>query len=252
MNYIELINLFWQTRRTVRLSSAEADLYYFLMQECNVRNWENPFGCPNGLICATIGFSEKTLIDVRNRLQQKGLIEFKPGQRKTAPPLYSLLYCKNVSIKVGKRVSKKVSKKVSILSKQETETKTYINPPTPLRGAERQKNDLDFSFVENDFKKAFDDWIEYKKAKKKKYANQKSIQACYEKLKELAGGNPEIAEKIVKQSMANGWEGLFELKNLPPQKQTGGELNRKEYILQNQLNVNDRWKNPRVFTRVEN
>lgn len=57
MNYIELINLFWQTRRRVRLSSVEADLYFFLLQECNTQNWENPFECPNGLICVSIGVS---------------------------------------------------------------------------------------------------------------------------------------------------------------------------------------------------
>ena len=67
MNYIELINLFWQTRRRVRLSSVEADLYFFLLQECNTQNWENPFECPNGLICVSIGMSEPTLIDARNR-----------------------------------------------------------------------------------------------------------------------------------------------------------------------------------------
>ena len=82
MNYIELINLFWQIRRRVRLSSSEADLYYFLMQESNARQWENPFECTNGIICATIGFSEKTMIDARNRLKEKGLIDFEAGQRR--------------------------------------------------------------------------------------------------------------------------------------------------------------------------
>lgn len=93
MNYIQLINLFWQTRREVRITSVEADLYFFLLQESNNRNWENPFECPNGLICVTIGVTEKTMIEARNRLQQKGLIKFESGKRKTKSPVYTILNC---------------------------------------------------------------------------------------------------------------------------------------------------------------
>ena len=98
MSYIELINQFWQTRRRVRLTSAEADLYFCLLQECNLRDWLNPFECSNGLICATIGMSESTLIDVRNRLQQKGFIKFEAGCRKAKSPFYHILYFENTSI----------------------------------------------------------------------------------------------------------------------------------------------------------
>jgi hypothetical protein len=117
------------------------------MQECNIRGWENPFECPNGLICATIGFTEKTLIDVRNRLQQRGFINFEAGQRKAKSPLYTLLYCNKVSINesitVSKKVSKTVSKKVNL--KNKTKTKTN-NTPLPPKGDAGDKNDLDFGF----------------------------------------------------------------------------------------------------------
>ncbi len=98
MNYIELINQFWQTRRSVRLTSSEADLYYCLLQECNLRSWANPFECSNRLICATISMSESTLIDVRNRLQQKGLIKFEGGCRKAKSPFYYILNFEKTSI----------------------------------------------------------------------------------------------------------------------------------------------------------
>lgn len=128
MNYIQLINLFWQTRREVRITSVEADLYFFLLQESNNRNWENPFECPNGLICVTIGVTEKTMIEARNRLQQKGLIKFESGKRKTKSPVYTILNCniysKKVSIKVSKNDSKKVSKKRNNIYINKTETKT--------------------------------------------------------------------------------------------------------------------------------
>ncbi len=128
MNYIQLINLFWQTRREVRITSVEADLYFFLLQESNNRDWENPFECPNGLICVTIGVTEKTMIEARNRLQQKGLIKFESGKRKMKSPVYTILNCniysKKVSIKVSKNDSKKVSKNRNNIYINKTETKT--------------------------------------------------------------------------------------------------------------------------------
>jgi len=134
MNYIELINQFWKMRRSKRITSSEADLYFYLLNECNGLNWNNPFSHPNMLICASIGCSEKTLIEVRNRLKQKGLIEFEPGERRLKNPVYKLLYCNKVSKIVSKEVSKIVSKEVSktpdILNKL---NKTKLNNiPKPL------------------------------------------------------------------------------------------------------------------------
>lgn len=101
MNYIELINHFWQTRRSKRITSTQADLYFFLLQESNSRDWENPFVCSNGTICASIGISDNTLLDARNGLQQRGLIEFKPGIKNVKSPVYYLKFCGNTG---GKRL----------------------------------------------------------------------------------------------------------------------------------------------------
>ena len=131
MNYIELINLFWQTRRRVRLSSVEADLYFFLLQECNTQNWENPFECPNGLICVSIGMSGPTLIDARNRLQQKGFIEFVKGNRRAQSPVYTLLNLNNFSKNFSKTFSKSFSKNFS-----KTHSKTA---DTPLIGGKQKQ-----------------------------------------------------------------------------------------------------------------
>lgn len=90
MNYIELINQFWQIRRSKRITSLQADVYFTLLNECNLRGWENPFEVSNKLICATIGISEPSLIDSRNRLQQIGLIEFQNGKRNSQSPIYYL------------------------------------------------------------------------------------------------------------------------------------------------------------------
>lgn len=66
---------------------------------------------------------------------------------------------------------------------------------------------------ENNYPDYFNDWLEYKKEKKQGYKSDKSIQTCYNHLCELSNNDIEVAKKIIEQSVANNWAGLFELKN---------------------------------------
>jgi hypothetical protein len=59
---------------------------------------------------------------------------------------------------------------------------------------------------------AFKLWLQYKKERKETYKSESSIQEAYKHLMTLAGGSPDVAMLIVKQSMANNWAGLFDLK----------------------------------------
>lgn len=82
-----------------------------------------------------------------------------------------------------------------------------ITPLPPLkRGVEC------FSFVANEYKATFDKWLTYKKERKQSYKGAISARQCYNQLLELSGNNAAVAEKIVNQSIANNWSGLFPLK----------------------------------------
>ena len=114
MNYMDLINRFWAMNRIESFSASEVYVYFFLLNEFNTRCWQNPIDIPNKLITVSIGISEKALIDIRNRLQQKGMITFESGNKKAKSPSYYLPEAsKMVSNEVSKKVSKMVSKKVS-------------------------------------------------------------------------------------------------------------------------------------------
>lgn len=148
MNYLKLINQFWQLRRSKRITNLQADLYYFLMQECNLRNWENPFQVPNGLICVGIGITEKSLIDARNVLKQIGLIDFEPGITKRKAPVYYLLdYSIEVSNPVGNQGGNPVSNPVgnggniSIKLNQTKPDKEGVpaKPPPPKNSGKNEK-----------------------------------------------------------------------------------------------------------------
>ena len=101
--------------RSVEFSPNEVFLYFYLLNECNIRGWQNPFEHPNKTIVLATGISEKTVIEVRNRLQQKGLITFESGKKNAKSPVYYLL-----------DESKRVSKTVNI--KDKTKDNKTISP----------------------------------------------------------------------------------------------------------------------------
>lgn len=72
--------------------------------------------------------------------------------------------------------------------------------------------DLPFNTIE--FAEAWSEWLEYKKEEFKfEYKGQRSMKAALKKLKRLSGDNEETAIAIIEESMANGWKGLFKLKD---------------------------------------
>ena len=59
-------------------------------------------------------------------------------------------------------------------------------------------------------------WFEYKRTRKESYRSEIGAKKCLSMLKNLSCGNAEVAQRIVDQSMANNWAGLFALKDAPP------------------------------------
>ena len=78
---------------------------------------------------------------------------------------------------------------------------------------DKDKEIKEREYIEKDFLPIFERWLKYKKDKRQSYKNEDSIKAAYSKLYKLAGGDFELADKIVEQSLANNWDGLFELKD---------------------------------------
>lgn len=74
--------------------------------------------------------------------------------------------------------------------------------------------------------KIFAKWLDYRKQIKKPYKSQMSVHECYSRLEKLSGGDISIAEKIVAQSIAQGWQGLFELKGNNGGLENGTDYNR--------------------------
>ena len=97
----------------------------------------------------------------------------------------------------------------------QTETKQKPNENQTKKKAIK-KNSFDYSFVEPDLQKPFEEWLKYKRSKNQMYKRQCDLELCYKKLKKYSDGNAEKATLIIEQSMTNNWSGLFELKTSTP------------------------------------
>jgi len=75
------------------------------------------------------------------------------------------------------------------------------------------KEIIELPFVSKEFEKIWFDWKDYKKKQFKfTYRTTQSELATLQELTKLSNGQEDIALKIIQQSMANGWKGLFNLK----------------------------------------
>ena len=97
----------------------------------------------------------------------------------------------------------------------QTETKQKPNENQTKKKVIK-KNSFDYSFVEPDLQKPFEEWLKYKRSKNQMYKRQCDLELCYKKLKKYSDGNAEKAALIIEQSMTNNWSGLFELKTSTP------------------------------------
>ena len=55
-------------------------------------------------------------------------------------------------------------------------------------------------------------WLEYKAARKEGYKTEVGAKKCLTMLRNLSSGNADLAQRIIDQSMANNWAGLFALR----------------------------------------
>ena len=88
MNYIALINSFWDSATTNPLSTGQVSLYFALLHVCNRSNWTEWFQAPNQVLSVLTGMSRSGILKARNELKQRGLIDFR--ERGTKATIYCI------------------------------------------------------------------------------------------------------------------------------------------------------------------
>ena len=116
----------------------------------------------------------------------------------------------STSVQQNLTQSNKIKEK-KIKEKKEKEIKENNNKEE-IKKEEKKKFSFDFSNFDENFIEHVNSWLEYKKERKEPYKSQKGLNAFYNKLIDYSKNDPDTANKIIEQSMANNWAGIFELK----------------------------------------
>lgn len=101
MNYLSIINAFWDSATTNPLSTGQVSLYMALLHVCNRSNWTEWFQAPNQVLSVLTGLSRSGILKARNELKQRGLLDFR--ERGTKATLYriTIAYSKQESARDG-------------------------------------------------------------------------------------------------------------------------------------------------------
>lgn len=148
MNYIELINRYWQEVDVKGFTPTETNIYFRLLDICNRLGWINPFSLSNPRAVALMAVTENTLAAGRDKLVMKGLIGFKRGSRRKDIPMYCFpekidgdwvfpsgftsCFASNIepkpAPKSGAKPAAKSRVKPAAYNKTKTETENIISP----------------------------------------------------------------------------------------------------------------------------
>lgn len=80
----------WSCNKENRFTPAERELYFYLLNECNINYWRMPICCPTSVIVAALGISKQTIMRAREGLRARGFIDFTEGVQNSKSPSYKL------------------------------------------------------------------------------------------------------------------------------------------------------------------
>lgn len=84
------MNYYLEVGMMNKVNGNESSLFIYLLARANNVGWKNPFPVASQNVVSVLGMSYMTLVNVRNRLKEKGLIDFREGKRGVEAPQYCL------------------------------------------------------------------------------------------------------------------------------------------------------------------
>jgi len=220
MNYIAEINAFERWLETNYLPALSQLLWYKMLMLANRAGWVEWIVVDNQRLMSLIQLKrEATFIDLRQKLIDKGLIEYRKG-KKGSPNQYRIISL-TFKLKAQTEVQtvvytevETVAQTADIYKQNENETKQKIlkknikkksTSETDREKIENKINNLNFS---EKLKASLREFVEYRKAK------TPMTSLAVEKMINMLlgfGYSEENMIKCVDKAIANGWRGIFPL-----------------------------------------
>jgi hypothetical protein len=194
----------WRFNNPGKLSSAHAELYFYIVDRWNYFGQKPEFGLPrlHTMEVLSIG-SRNTYKKLFGDLIEHGFIKL---IRESCNQYH------HASIIALSKFEQAPAIPLDTPTEQAVEqAPDPIGKPINLGTKELNKKGFDFSGYEK-LSDLMQKWVKYKKSIGNSYKSQSSLDIVAKKLNELSGGDIQKAEAIVEQSIANQWQGLFELR----------------------------------------
>lgn len=136
MSYIDLINQFWRMNRIEPFTPTEVCLYFYLLSQWNNYR-ESKFTIKSSIMFAELKMTKRTIYEVRDRLKDRGLIDFKEGERRSSAPVYQILY----NVEVGRPMRTAESQAETAIPEDIEVDEIPAPSPEPTPVFEEQKPD---------------------------------------------------------------------------------------------------------------
>ena len=198
MNYIELINWFWELDEGWQFSCCETRLYFYLLRTANRLGWESNWTHGDAKTAACVGVSINKFKAARDRISAAGLIWFRTGGKGFGDKTrYQILTPKSIP-KLTPKSTPNYEPKLTPINKLKLKQKQIINPPyIPPEGEmcldeknESSDNSLKYSKEEKEKSSAKKE--KEPKHKYGKYENVLLTDVEYSKILEQSEGNEVI------------------------------------------------------------
>lgn len=251
MNYLTEIKLFYDWLETHSLSANGIVLWHGVMQIASRSGWQNPIEIPSSLLETRTHLERTTIFRARSQLVEQGLLKVhSPGGRSHCA--YTIVpFSQPVVLQNATQITRSGDNIVSQIALQSATQSATQNNGTPLisnktkldsdkekevagkpapistdsksqrekssEQKEKTKRTLFYhanwlESIEEPWRGIMQQWFDYKRTRKESYRNEMGAKKCLTMLRNLSGGNAEIAQRIIDQSMANNWAGLFALR----------------------------------------
>lgn len=240
MNGFELIKSFYSLvfDQEKDIRPTHISLYMFLLNQNNRNMWADWFKCPYDLAMqgARIG-NKGTYYKCLEELKQLGLIDYRKGENAFKAPLIKLLKVYNtepltvpqsepqrvlhtepqsepLSEQLSGNIYKLITTNIKTINFKHKEVEAFFIDLVKKDESlfEDLKPEIRYPYTSDEFLANWGAWKKYKKDQKKFKWSVESEQAALLKLSKISKTDSEAVE-IIQESMANGWAGLFELKN---------------------------------------
>lgn len=238
MNYLTEIRLFYEWLETHHLAPSSITLWHALMYTANRSGWAEKIAIPISILESRTQMTRSTIYRSREQLVSRGLIgvEARGSSHSavyTMQSLESMLVSQYVSQNVSQNETQSGTHEVEnghSVSQNETQNgniyrvnRDSINNPSSKKSVkskrENSTKEKKFSIdswtlqLESPWRELMLIWLDYKRTRKESYRSEVGAKKCLTMLRNLSGGNAEIAQRIIDQSMANNWAGLFALRD---------------------------------------